>query len=121
MRNLNPAAFLRASWFMASKGAFCSLHCYGPLIEATRAAAWNGKDERILRVPLAHPKDRKRHGLPHAKTGVFGLAPLPQPRVKRGGEQADFWQVQQPAWPRAQLHAGSDRDGRTRSGDRDGG
>src|SRR5258708_10832633 len=119
-RSLNGTAFRRVYWLTAFRGESCLRESCGPPIGVAEAAAWNGRGERILRVPLAHLKDRKGHGISDAKTGIFGLAPVSQPRVKRGGEQADFWQVQQSARPQTQLHAGSDRGGRARSSDGDG-
>src|SRR5579863_1333482 len=120
MRSLNPAAFRRDSWFMRSRGASCLLRCSGLPFAATAADGWNGRGARILRLPPAHPKDRRTYGLSDAKTGVFCFAPVSQPRVERGREQADFWQVQQSPWAWAQLHAGSDRGGRAGSRHRDG-
>src|SRR5260221_11539082 len=111
--NLGRTGFLFVWLLTRYRGVFSLPSSFGHRTEATAAAGLNGRAERILRVPLAHLKDRKGHGLSHAKTGVFRLAPLSQPRVECGGEPADFWQVQQPSWAWAQLHAGSDRGGGT--------
>src|SRR6266849_704292 len=75
-------------------------------------------------VPGGYPRRiesiAKKHGLFDAKTRVFGFAPVSQSGDERGGEPACFWQMQQSARTRAQLHAGSDGGRRAGPGDGNG-
>src|SRR5208283_2621997 len=45
---------------MEFQAASCSRRCCWPLTGATATAVWNGRGERILLIPLAHQRVRRK-------------------------------------------------------------
>src|SRR5690242_10431770 len=85
-----------------------------PLIRPRLARLRVSRLMRAAATPRPGESDQG-HGLPDPQSRVFRLALLPQSRIQPGRKPAHFRQVQQPQWSRPQLHAGSDRKGRSRS------
>jgi len=94
-RSLNETAFVASISLPAFRGGSCLPESCGPPIGVAEAGRLEWKGRRIRGTPRAS-KDRKGHGISDAKNWEFSAStPVHNPRVKRGGEQADFWQVQQ--------------------------
>src|ERR1700730_2156321 len=79
-----------------------------------------GSSSHASRRAQIAERQAKRHGPSHTQNRVRRFAPLQQSEFFAGGKSTRLRQMQQSAWPWAQLHAGSYRRRRARSCHRNG-